>query len=92
MVLDEYQEEEILSPTRNGLIAKRYVWPNKTVPYVLSPDHKPEHHQMIENALKQIEAVSCIKFVRRTNENDYIQIIVSFCHRFILFACVFKAV
>lgn len=78
MILTKDQLDNILSPIRNGLIAKNYRWPNKIVPFALSPDHTESQNRMIEDALKKIEAVSCIKFVRRTNQNDYVQIIVSF--------------
>lgn len=78
MVLNEEQIEDLLSPARNGLIKKRYRWTNKTVPYLLSDEHTKEQNDYIELALKAIESVSCIKFVRRTNEEEYIEMNVSF--------------
>lgn len=78
MVLNEKQLDEIISPVRNGLILTRWRWPNKTVPYIRSPTFTKDQQIMIDRALKSIESVSCIKFVERTDEPDFIQIIVSF--------------
>lgn len=77
MILSEQQLDDIISPSRNGLVFNYARWPNKTVYYELSPDHMDYHNNLIEDALKKIEAVSCIKFERRTNQNEYIQIIVN---------------
>lgn len=62
----------------NGLIDTKYRWPNKTVPYLLTADHTKEQQNLIESALRSMESVSCVKFVRRTNENDYVEVTVSF--------------
>lgn len=79
MVLTEEQRDEISSgiSSYNGLIATKYRWPNKTVPYILSPNHSKQQQDYIVLSLKIIESVSCVKFVERTNENDYVQIAVS---------------
>lgn len=77
MILSEDQIDEIVSPERNGLISKNARWPNNVVRYQLSPNHTKQQHNIIENALKQIEKVSCIKFLPRTNQNAYVEIIVS---------------
>lgn len=68
---------------RNGLIDKKYRWPNGRVPYELSPAHTKQQRDQIEAALKHLESVSCIKFVPHTNEVDYIKIQVS---KMVLFA------
>lgn len=77
MILTEEQEEDLFGRTRNGLIATKYRWPNKTVPYELSSNHTQEQRNYIEKALKTMESVSCLKFVRRTNEEDYVEMQVS---------------
>lgn len=77
MDLTVEQVEAILSPARNGVISEYDRWPNKTVPYQLCDEHTKEQRDYIELALKVIESVSCVKFVRRTNEYDYIDITVS---------------
>lgn len=76
MILNQDQLKAIASPTssslKNGLIDQKYRWPNKTVPYQLSSAHTKEQQDYIEEALRQLEAVSCVKFVRRTNETNYV--------------------
>lgn len=74
MILDQDQLDAIFSNNRNGLIDEKYRWPNKTVPYQLNSDHSQEHNDQIEEALRKLEAVSCLKFVRRTTEVDYIRL------------------
>lgn len=77
MILSEEQFEALFSPARNGLLSPEYRWPNKTVPYQLCQEHSQEQQNAIELALKKIESVSCVKFVRRTDQNDYVEITVS---------------
>ena len=77
MQLNEEQMEALFSPARNGLVSTKYRWPNKTVPYKMSMDYTKEQSDYIELALKTIESVSCVKFVRRTNEEDYVRVFVS---------------
>lgn len=77
MELTEKQVEAIFSPARNGIRDDWYRWPNKTVPYLLIDEHTKEQNDYIELALRKIESVSCVKFVRRTNEYDYVELTVS---------------
>lgn len=77
MRLDDEQMEDLFSPARNGIISTKYRWPHRTVPYRLSHKHSKEQRNYIELALSEIEAVSCLKFVRQTNEKSYIAITVS---------------
>ena len=81
MILTEEQMDELFSPARNGLISTKYRWPNKTVPYRLTHEHTREQRDYIELAVRKIESVSCLKFVRQTNQPAYIQITVS-CNRY----------
>lgn len=75
ILTDEQMQELTLSPSLfNGRLKTKYRWRNATVPYVLSMDHTKEQQNYIESALKTIESVSCVKFVRRTNENDHIEV------------------
>lgn len=74
MILTEEQMDTLYSPARNGLISKAKHWPNKTVYYQLSDEHTKEQRDYIELALKKMESVSCLKFVRRTNQNEYIEL------------------
>lgn len=76
MRLTDEQMEDLFSPARNGLIKTKYRWPNKTVPYELNINHSQEQNDLIELALKTIESVSCVRFIKRTTETDYIDIMV----------------
>lgn len=72
-------------PNRNGIIASKYRWPNKTVPYQMSSNHTEAQQNYIKLGLRTIEAVSCVKFVRRTNEANFVNMTVS--NRKHLFEC-----
>lgn len=62
--------------TRNGLIDTEYRWPNNTVPYILTDtNHTEEQMEHIEKGLRYISNVTCIKFVQRTTEKDYIKVV-----------------
>lgn len=77
MILDDEQMEDLFSPARNGLVSTKYRWPNKTLIYQMSEQHTKEQRDYIEKALKTLESVSCVKFVKRTNEQNYVEITVS---------------
>ncbi|XP_058124157.1 zinc metalloproteinase nas-14-like [Anopheles ziemanni] len=50
-----------------------YKWPNGVVPYVLDNSvYSLTQRNSIESALQEIELVSCLQFVRRTTQKDYI--------------------
>ncbi|XP_053661515.1 seminal metalloprotease 1-like [Anopheles marshallii] len=76
IVLSEEQERSILSNKRNGLIASTYRWPGDTVPVlIVEEDFTTDQIEHIKRGLRQIELVTCLKFVTRTNEADYVQVI-----------------
>lgn len=77
MLLTEKQLQELSSSARNGLISTDYRWPNKTIPYQLSMNHTKKQRDYIEQALGTIESVSCVKFIRRTHESDYVEVTAS---------------
>lgn len=77
MILSDEQLVEMFSPVRNGLIDKKYRWPNATVPYVMSSNYTKEQVEVIQSAFDWIQADSCIKFIERTDQDGYIEIGVS---------------
>lgn len=79
MRLTEEQKEMLFSPARNGLIQTKFRWPNKTVPYVLPNTMSAPQKIQTERALRTLESVSCVKFVERTDQADYVEVIV--CQR-----------
>lgn len=77
MRLTEEQTEMLFSPAKNGLVSTKYRWPNKTLPYVLPKNLSIPQKIQTKLALKTLESVSCVKFVERTNEKDYVEVEVS---------------
>lgn len=76
MRLTEEQSEMLYSPAKNGLVLTKYRWPNKTLPYVLPKNLTTPQKIQTELALKTLESVSCVKFVERTNQADYVEVVV----------------
>ena len=77
----QYEGDIVLPPpsvTRNGLRSTVYRWPRKRVPYIISTSFSSNQAQSIETALRTIESVSCVRFVKRSNEPDYVRVTVRF--------------
>ncbi|XP_055348995.1 hatching enzyme 1.2-like [Paramacrobiotus metropolitanus] len=51
---------------------QKYLWPGGVVPYDVSNAFADHEKEVIQNALDDMSKKTCIKFVRRTNEPDYI--------------------
>jgi hypothetical protein len=58
---------------RNGILAAAR-WPNGVIPYYYGTSWTREQDDMIQEAMRAIERSTCIRFVKRTNEKDYIRI------------------
>jgi hypothetical protein len=68
-----FQGDLKFPPGRNGILkAKR--WPGGVIPYDYGTSWPSEHDSMIQTAMRTIEKNTCIRFVRRTNQNDFIRI------------------
>lgn len=80
MVLTVEQTLNLNSPPdttgRTGLIDTNYRWPQNLVPYELSDVFDAAQVAHIERGLGEIEAATCLRFVRRTTEVDYINVTV----------------
>lgn len=79
MVLTAEQTHNLNSPAdvgRTGLIDTNYRWPDNTVPYELSDVFDAAQVAHIERGLREIEQATCLRFVRRTTEADYINVTV----------------
>ncbi|GIY46253.1 astacin-like metalloprotease toxin 1 [Caerostris darwini] len=60
---------------RNAVADKRMVWPNGVVPYVLDPGiTKTVGQPILTNSMWIYKKETCIRFVPRTTEKDYIRI------------------
>lgn len=77
MILSEEQYDNLFFQMRNGLTNEKYYWPNGIVPIAMNSNHTTEQQEYIERAIKKIESVSCIKFIPRTIEDNFIQLTVS---------------
>ncbi|XP_056419828.1 hatching enzyme 1.2-like [Hyla sarda] len=44
------------------------------VPYVIDPQYSPSDKSMINEALKEFEVMTCVQFVNRNSESDYLYI------------------
>lgn len=77
MVLTAEQKRMLTGLDRTGLIDTSYRWPNNTVPYILSDIFSQEQRDYIELGMREIEAVSCLLFVPRTTEENFVSVEVS---------------
>ncbi|XP_076372877.1 hatching enzyme 1.2-like [Tachypleus tridentatus] len=59
---------------RNAIRDRRTMWPDGVVPYTISPDFTTRDRRVIAAAFREYEENTCIRFVSRTNEYDYIHI------------------
>ncbi|CAO1441915.1 unnamed protein product [Diamesa hyperborea] len=63
--------------SRTGLVDITKRWPKvsltTTVPYVISPLYTKPEKSSIVNAMREMEAKTCIKFIPRTDQKDYIE-------------------
>uniref|UniRef100_A0A182NV53 Metalloendopeptidase n=1 Tax=Anopheles dirus TaxID=7168 RepID=A0A182NV53_9DIPT len=76
IVLSEEQERSIRSNQRNGLIATTFRWPGNTVPVMIDEeDFTADQVEHIKRGLRLIETASCIRFVMRSDEEDYVRVI-----------------
>lgn len=78
MILGAANQTSKANVSSNGLVNQIYRWPNKRrVPYALSAGHTYQQQRYIEYYLRALSRMSCVKFVRRSTESDYIQLTVS---------------
>ncbi|XP_070379185.1 astacin-like metalloprotease toxin 5 [Dermacentor albipictus] len=62
---------EDLADDRAAVTRDAKLWPKGIIPYVF--EQRPNRQKrLIREAMEQIEAVSCLRFVNRTTERDYV--------------------
>lgn len=61
----------------NGLQSLTTRWTNKIVAYTISPDFNQDQKNYIRRGLDTLELSTCLKFVERTNERDFINVVPS---------------
>ncbi|XP_058463936.1 hatching enzyme 1.2-like [Malaya genurostris] len=68
-------QEDIIADGRTSLIGSTYRWPNNIVYYSIDTNaFSTTQQNAIKSALEQIMQVSCLKYVERTTEIDYVRV------------------
>ncbi|KAL5515415.1 hypothetical protein EMCRGX_G000576 [Ephydatia muelleri] len=66
------------SGTSPAATDNEYLWPDNVIPWEYDPQMETSTAYVLktlfQDAMLQLEQMSCIRFVRRTNETDYIQL------------------
>lgn len=75
ILLTDDQTNSISS--RTGLINTQYRWPYNIVPYTLEDVMTQAQRIAVREALNEMEASLCLKFVQRTDEFDYVRVTVT---------------
>lgn len=74
--------QQMAMKARAALIDSSYRWPNNVIPYTITPRvFSTVQVLYIRLALQQIERKTCIRFVERTTEEDYVYITVIYKFR-----------
>ncbi|XP_040566852.1 low choriolytic enzyme [Lepeophtheirus salmonis] len=60
--------------SRNFIGGRSNRWPNGIVPYTIGSSFSSRHRQTIMDSIKHISDRTCVKFVERTNEANYVDI------------------
>lgn len=61
-------------PSRNAIIKETQKWPGGIVPYIVSTQFNPLERSVLARAFLEYQRLTCIKFLPRTTETDYIHI------------------
>ncbi|KAK4011771.1 hypothetical protein OUZ56_020884 [Daphnia magna] len=59
---------------KNLLLISSHRWPNAQIPYVISASYTPIQREIIASAIKAYHTHTCIRFVARTTERNYVRI------------------
>ncbi|XP_055377863.1 hatching enzyme 1.2-like [Condylostylus longicornis] len=73
--IGSYFEGDILKPAvrgRNGMLDEVYRWPDGTVPYEIRGSFSKNDLNLISSAFNEYHKQTCIRFVPKSNEKDYI--------------------
>uniref|UniRef100_A0A1I8Q5F0 Metalloendopeptidase n=1 Tax=Stomoxys calcitrans TaxID=35570 RepID=A0A1I8Q5F0_STOCA len=78
--LGSYLEGDILVPKqgvimKNGLTTQSSRWPQGIVPFEIRGNFNAKDMAVIEHAIDEYHSRTCIRFVPRTSETDYISIV-----------------
>lgn len=65
--------DDINSPQNAVVRNERSLWPNARVPYVLDGSLSNSAQRAIQDAVNEYATRTCVRFVPRTNERDYVR-------------------
>ena len=84
IVLTPAQEDAIFRK-RTGVINQVYRWSHNIVPYTLEDVMSEAQRTAVREALDEMEASLCLKFVERTDQTDYVRVTItdSGCYSYI---------
>lgn len=61
------------APQMAVVLNERSLWPNARVPYILDSSLTSSARQAIQQAINDYATQTCVRFVQRTNERDYVR-------------------
>lgn len=70
---DQAIDNDLYSYFRVGLkwdVFPEKLWPNRTIPYAISPLYEPEDQITILTAIRTLNAMTCLKFVKWNGKAD----------------------
>nr|CAH0105944.1 unnamed protein product [Daphnia galeata] len=59
---------------KNAILSSSYRWPNAKIPYEISNVYTPDQREVIAFGMNEYHENTCIQFVPRTSEENYIRI------------------
>ncbi|UYV64863.1 MEP1B [Cordylochernes scorpioides] len=59
---------------KNAIRDRKKLWPDATIPYEIEKSYGQEDRERIALAMQEIQKVSCVRFVPREDQNNYILI------------------
>ncbi|XP_054922325.1 zinc metalloproteinase nas-6-like [Dermacentor andersoni] len=61
---------------RTATYSLRILWPGGVIPYIIDTTlGTPQNVKIIKNAMDHIEKETCLRFVKRTNQADYVRLV-----------------
>lgn len=73
MVMDSGLKAAILGiEKKSAIVDKNRLWPDGILYYVIDPHFRPSARKLLAEAMNEFETRTCIRFVKRTNQKDYV--------------------
>ncbi|XP_040582331.1 high choriolytic enzyme 2-like [Lepeophtheirus salmonis] len=73
IIRDKYDRQDLAS---KGImfLTKESTGLIRRVPYTISNSYPPKYNKLLRKAMKAIESMSCVKWIPRTNQRNYVYI------------------